>query len=399
MFCFGALYVIIYGSSHYIKTAPVITGAAIVFSCMGLVPFFTLMALIVGAMALLYFLYILFLCLFWPLEKCGLSRRRAISRRNGGYRSNGTTNTTDLRQIEQAIIDAENGEAGGGNDSGDGRGVDRTYKIKMTPAMAAIPIVIFRKPQLRSTAEQGLTAIQQQHNLKAQIAAHSLVRQSIIEKYEPPPSDTEQDMESTSAINKSENEGEGNSISVQLSGEQFNSSEINNCHTSSTSPETGPLQASTVAASFGPRATTVENEFEQANSRPITRPGTPFPFTGSDSRNIYANITSTPDSILKDPLNKANINAEETALASKSTGSGSAPAIGSGSWSGSGAEMDRYILNDYPTIDDEECAICLSVFEDGDELRHLYCNHFFHRGCVDRWLAKHPFCPKCKRHI
>ncbi|KAK3831001.1 MAG: hypothetical protein J3R72DRAFT_425619 [Linnemannia gamsii] len=36
---------------------------------------------------------------------------------------------------------------------------------------------------------------------------------------------------------------------------------------------------------------------------------------------------------------------------------------------------------------DEECAICLSDFEDGDELRHL--------NCVDRWLVKSAFCPKC----
>jgi hypothetical protein len=48
---------------------------------------------------------------------------------------------------------------------------------------------------------------------------------------------------------------------------------------------------------------------------------------------------------------------------------------------------------------DEECAICLSDFEDGEELRHMYCNHLFHRNCVDRWLVKNAFCPKCKRGI
>ncbi|KAG0020184.1 hypothetical protein BGZ81_009442 [Podila clonocystis] len=127
----GSFYVYGYATVHYLSSAPVITSVALVFASMGLVPFFALLALIFMALSCLYVLYILFICFVWPFEKCGLSRRRAISRRNGGYRSNGTTNTTDLAQLgnSSSLIGF------GGCDN-----------IKVTPAMAAIPIVVFRKP-------------------------------------------------------------------------------------------------------------------------------------------------------------------------------------------------------------------------------------------------------------
>ncbi|CAJ0903892.1 4315_t:CDS:2 [Entrophospora sp. SA101] len=36
--------------------------------------------------------------------------------------------------------------------------------------------------------------------------------------------------------------------------------------------------------------------------------------------------------------------------------------------------------------DDSICSICLSPYENEEELRHLYCQHHFHRDCVDEWL-------------
>lgn len=44
-----------------------------------------------------------------------------------------------------------------------------------------------------------------------------------------------------------------------------------------------------------------------------------------------------------------------------------------------------------------QCAICIEEFEDGDEVKFLYCLHRFHKHCVDPWLEKHTTCPICKK--
>ncbi|XP_022730415.1 RING-H2 finger protein ATL52-like [Durio zibethinus] len=44
-----------------------------------------------------------------------------------------------------------------------------------------------------------------------------------------------------------------------------------------------------------------------------------------------------------------------------------------------------------------ECAVCLSVFEDGEEVRELpRCKHSFHAPCIDMWLDSHFDCPLCR---
>ncbi|KAL2342732.1 hypothetical protein Fmac_004017 [Flemingia macrophylla] len=47
----------------------------------------------------------------------------------------------------------------------------------------------------------------------------------------------------------------------------------------------------------------------------------------------------------------------------------------------------------------ETCAVCLSEFEENDEIRRLpNCQHIFHRGCLDRWMDYyHRTCPLCRR--
>ncbi|XP_031122883.1 RING-H2 finger protein ATL80-like [Ipomoea triloba] len=45
-----------------------------------------------------------------------------------------------------------------------------------------------------------------------------------------------------------------------------------------------------------------------------------------------------------------------------------------------------------------ECAICLTEFASGDEIRVLpHCGHGFHVGCIDTWLGSHSSCPSCRQ--
>ncbi|KAL2240886.1 E3 ubiquitin-protein ligase RNF13-like [Sesamum indicum] len=51
-------------------------------------------------------------------------------------------------------------------------------------------------------------------------------------------------------------------------------------------------------------------------------------------------------------------------------------------------------------IDPLECRVCLSLYEEGDEVRKLKCKHTFHKGCVDMWLQQDlATCPLCRRAV
>ena len=53
----------------------------------------------------------------------------------------------------------------------------------------------------------------------------------------------------------------------------------------------------------------------------------------------------------------------------------------------------------------EFCVICQDMFQDGEHLRVLPCQHLFHCGCIDRWLTGESLheksfihgCPMCKK--
>ncbi|CAI9775740.1 unnamed protein product [Fraxinus pennsylvanica] len=50
--------------------------------------------------------------------------------------------------------------------------------------------------------------------------------------------------------------------------------------------------------------------------------------------------------------------------------------------------------------DDSECAVCLSVFKEGEEIRQLpQCKHCFHAPCIDMWLYSHLDCPLCRSPV
>uniref|UniRef100_A0AAZ3RZE3 RING-type E3 ubiquitin transferase n=1 Tax=Oncorhynchus tshawytscha TaxID=74940 RepID=A0AAZ3RZE3_ONCTS len=56
-------------------------------------------------------------------------------------------------------------------------------------------------------------------------------------------------------------------------------------------------------------------------------------------------------------------------------------------------------LEDDELDTDEKCTICLSMLEDGEDVRRLPCMHLFHQACVDQWLATSRKCPICRVDI
>ena len=47
----------------------------------------------------------------------------------------------------------------------------------------------------------------------------------------------------------------------------------------------------------------------------------------------------------------------------------------------------------------EKCTICLSDFEEQEDVRRLPCMHLFHIECVDQWLPMNKRCPICRVDI
>lgn len=51
------------------------------------------------------------------------------------------------------------------------------------------------------------------------------------------------------------------------------------------------------------------------------------------------------------------------------------------------------------TGEEDKCTICITEFNDGEELRILPCKHIFHPQCVDTWLVQNSHCPVCKLDV
>ncbi|KAF9426676.1 hypothetical protein BGZ94_006165 [Podila epigama] len=304
----GSFYVYTYAISHYLGPAPVMTGVAIVFASMGLVPFFALLTIIVLALTILYIFYVCIVLCMWPFEKCGLSRRRAISRRNGGYRSNGTTNTTDLAQLER-----------GGSRLSSIIGFGSMGIVKPTPAMAALPIVIYREPVIVTTLEKDKESTTEQSEEKNVSEAKAQLPQN-------PTDDNEHaDLDTIIIINKTNDPGQSTVSSIR------------------------PHQDGNSSGRGG----------------------------GASSGGGEVDVITAAEERIPAAPSKA-----------KSIGTTESPV----------EEVEQHPEMWGPLFD-AECAICLSDFHDGDVLRQMLCDHYFHRNCVDRWLVKNPFCPKCKRPI
>ena len=51
---------------------------------------------------------------------------------------------------------------------------------------------------------------------------------------------------------------------------------------------------------------------------------------------------------------------------------------------------------------EEECPICLEIFEELEDdslLCTLKCGHSYHKKCVNEWLSKDSTCPSCRTII
>ncbi|KAK7407624.1 hypothetical protein VNO78_09581 [Psophocarpus tetragonolobus] len=51
----------------------------------------------------------------------------------------------------------------------------------------------------------------------------------------------------------------------------------------------------------------------------------------------------------------------------------------------------------YGSEDHVDCEVCLGKIGEGDEvIRVMICEHVFHKGCLERWIAfKNARCPLC----
>jgi len=60
-----------------------------------------------------------------------------------------------------------------------------------------------------------------------------------------------------------------------------------------------------------------------------------------------------------------------------------------------------FLVNNFKAGDDFlcKCLICQCSYEEGEKLRKLPCNHYFHAECVDQWLQSKWKCPYCRQSI
>jgi hypothetical protein len=65
-----------------------------------------------------------------------------------------------------------------------------------------------------------------------------------------------------------------------------------------------------------------------------------------------------------------------------------------------GSRIDPSVALSPGTLSREKCIICLSEYENGDELIELpHCHHQFHKECVTEWLRINKICPICRVEI
>uniref|UniRef100_A0ACD5U3P2 Uncharacterized protein n=1 Tax=Avena sativa TaxID=4498 RepID=A0ACD5U3P2_AVESA len=89
-----------------------------------------------------------------------------------------------------------------------------------------------------------------------------------------------------------------------------------------------------------------------------------------------------------------------------------APRAGNAAASRHGRGLDPAVLATFPIVPYAEimehkigggaleCAVCLTTFEEADDLRLLpHCSHAFHPECIDPWLEARTTCPLCRANL
>lgn len=49
--------------------------------------------------------------------------------------------------------------------------------------------------------------------------------------------------------------------------------------------------------------------------------------------------------------------------------------------------------------EEENCAVCISKIENGQQVKSLACKHLFHPKCINDWLKRKLTCPCCKAKV
>ncbi|KAF2435394.1 hypothetical protein EJ08DRAFT_335906 [Tothia fuscella] len=58
--------------------------------------------------------------------------------------------------------------------------------------------------------------------------------------------------------------------------------------------------------------------------------------------------------------------------------------------------LDETMLNEDGKA---QCTICMDDVAVGEEVKYLYCNHWFHEICIGHWLQAHDTCPHCRMSL
>jgi len=60
-------------------------------------------------------------------------------------------------------------------------------------------------------------------------------------------------------------------------------------------------------------------------------------------------------------------------------------------------KIDKYGTFSSTINENQSCSICLEIIKNGSKYRKLYCNHYFHKKCIDKWFSKGGSCPYCRQ--
>lgn len=65
----------------------------------------------------------------------------------------------------------------------------------------------------------------------------------------------------------------------------------------------------------------------------------------------------------------------------------------------SGSKKFKWGKLSWKSLEQEECAICLEHYKEGETLMHLPCAHRYHSRCLVPWLEKNQHCPCCRMEL